>query len=228
MTVEAVYSLSLGSGQGGGMHGRLPAIVLAGVALVACTDKSSQTATMSPPAIASGGGNPSSVYATRTSGQEISCARSDLHARFAGGGNGGQTHFALFVIWNVSDKPCRLSGKPSFAAALPNDHTGRRASVHQPNARVDTVLPRRTPAYRDGHLTPAHYLWASIAAPQFTQNGSCADAHSKLRLVTPATFTVHIAAITMTVKNRDPTATKNSELSSCEGEFTLGRLRISG
>jgi hypothetical protein len=210
------------------MHRRLPAIVLAAVVLVACTAKSSHPATATSPASAGRGNHPSSAHATGTSGRETSCARPDLRARFAGGGDGGQTHFGVFVIWNVSDKPCRLSGRPSFLAALPNGQIDHRASVHQPNTRVNTVLPPRTPAYRDGHRTPGQYLWALIAAPQFTQDGSCADAHSKLRLVTPTTFTVDIAAITMTVENRDPTASENAKLSSCEGGLTLGRLRISG
>jgi len=160
-------------------------------------------------------------------GHEMSCARPDLRARFAGGGDGGQTRFGVFVIWNVSDKPCRLSGRPSFVAALPTGQIDRRASLQQPNTRVDTVLPPRTPAYRDGHLTPGRYLWASIAAPHFTPDGSCDDAHSKLRLVTPTTFTLEIAAITLTVENRDPTAALNAELSGCEGGLTLGPLRIS-
>jgi hypothetical protein len=190
------------------MHREPLAIAFAAVALVACTSKSSPTA-------------------TATSGHEISCERQSLRARYAGGGYGGQTHFGLFVLWNVSDKPCRLAGRPTFVVELLNGHTDRRASVHQPNARLDAVLPPSTPTYRDGHLTPGRYLWALIAAPQFTQDGSCADARSQLRLVTPVTFTVEIATVKITVKNSDPTARLNHHLSSCEGELELGRLRIS-
>ncbi len=156
------------------------------------------------------------------------CTRSDLGARYASGGAGGQTFFGAIVIWNTSPVPCRIAGHPNLSATLNNGRPDPAAGRYDSSVprTIAVTMPARTPALIDGHLTPGRYLYAALGAPEFTSNGSCSDRHSPLRWIAPNTFTLTIAGLSVTVANYDRWRSENRKLTGCEGQILLEEVHL--
>lgn len=152
-----------------------------------------------------------------TTGAPGACTQNDLSARYAGGGDGGQTFMGEILVWNTAASPCQVRGLPSFTAYFANGSPDSLAQINGGRSLISITLRARMSVYRDG-TEPSGYLDATLAGPQFNASGAHCSGTARL---TPATFVLSIGAIHLRVDNRDAAALQNKTLTGCDGRILM-------
>ena len=153
------------------------------------------------------------------------CTALDLGARFGGGGFGGGNDFGEIWIWNLSPRPCRLSGAVTFAAHYADGARDDDAVANRSVRPVSLTLPSGMAAPRNG-ADPSAYLIARLMGPERddpTQpNGSCRPQDER----TPATFVLSLGSVTVRVTNNDPSSSQNTSVYGCHGAVLLEGVQL--
>jgi hypothetical protein len=146
------------------------------------------------------------------------CRQGDLHARYVGGGDGGQNHIGQIVVWNTGSRRCALDGPVGFAGYYADGTRDPAVQLTGPQ-NVSTTLPPQTPPYRNGGSARDGYLIAAIAGPMTGSSGARCDMSDPK--TAPARFVLIIGSISLSVPNNDPDAVQNQVLRGCGGRILL-------
>jgi hypothetical protein len=140
-----------------------------------------------------------------------------------GGGVGTGNDFGSIVIWNLSGRPCRLTGRVTFTAYYASGARDVNAHPNGTPPPVSFVLPERMRPFRDGD-DPSRYLVADLMAPERddpTQpNGLC----QRQDQLSPANLVLTIGAVTLRVDNGDADARQTKTIYGCHGRVLLEDL----
>lgn len=146
------------------------------------------------------------------------CVRRDLDARYVGGGAGGQNFLGGIVIRNTGARPCLLTGAVTFAAYWANGARDTKAAPIGVPPPLSVTLPAAMPTYRDLRSDSNLYVFAQLAAPQFTATGTCSAPRG------PSDFELDIGPLTFRVANHDLHAAQNKILRGCDGRILLDHI----